>query len=512
MPSPEESHTPASHEAESSQDPSAESSKQQSREGSRPPKKRHNVRFTSGGESIDTSNKKAPFDLRDDTNPPARPRSIVRKTSSSVGRSSSPSAARATSPRRSADIAESAMRAPIPKSKPLIMRLPSNDSDSVDNDDKSEDDKSEENEDEEDEDEEAKAVGKAISQQTAQNRAERLSRMMGSHSAPGSRYASPQRPQKIVTRSPPPSPPPEGERPINLDLSGIPLERLNTRRTKFGIEDDTDEENEDATETSPLQKRKRMSRRFYARAAELVAHHKSSRMTGLFRVRAQGSPEMASGVQTPVYERDPDHYVPKPKEYREGYLSSLLKLYNEQGLGSALSHIPSGHHAITRAAHRRDSSGQSLIGSTASAATTPAQTPATSPVGSPASSGATTPKAKHQKWYHKNSQSQSTGALSDLVSSSGVFVHPMTGSSRASKVIRPKEKYKSLGTQAFDTVRGKKRKSPKNDDSLRIQIHIAETMQRQGYLIKICRALMTYGAPTHRLEGTHQHGNLLGHR
>jgi uncharacterized membrane protein YjjP (DUF1212 family) len=26
-------------------------------------------------------------------------------------------------------------------------------------------------------------------------------------------------------------------------------------------------------------------------------------------------------------------------------------------------------------------------------------------------------------------------------------------------------------------------------------------LSRQKYLIKLCRALMTYGAPTHRLEG-----------
>ena len=410
------------------------------------------------------------------------------------------------------------MRAPVPKPRPLLMRLPSSDSDSgnshnkIENDENNEDeddDEGDEDDDEGDEDEKA-VVGKAISQQTAQNRAERLSRMMASHSAPGSRNASPERPQRIFARSPPPSPPPDEGRPIRLDLSDIPLERLETRRTKFGIEDDTDEENENATEATLLQKGKKKSRRFYARAAQLVAHHTPPQLTRFFRVRAQKSPEMASGVQTPVYDRDPNDYVPRPKEYREGYLSSLLKLYNEQGVGSALSHISSGHHAVTRAAHRRDSSAQSLIGSAASEATTPAHTPRTSPAGSPTPSGASTPKAKHQKWYYKNPQSQSTGALSDLVSSSTVFAHPTTGSSQASKVIRPKAKHRPLSSQALDTVMGKK-KSHRKDDSIRIQIHIAETMQRHGYLIKICRALMTYGAPTHRLEGTYQYGSLVRH-
>lgn len=498
MPSPEESHTPASREEESSRDQSAESSKQHSREGSRPPKKRHNVRFTPGGESLDTSNKRAAFDLRDDTDPPPRPKALPRARSSTVRRSRSPSVARAKSPEKSLDIAESSARAPVPKPKPSIMRLPSSDSESGDNKSKSEDEESHEDEDEGEEDE--KAVGKAISQQTAQNRAERLSRMMGSHSAPGSRYASPQRPQRTVARSPPPSPPPEGERQMRLDLSDIQLERLETRRTKFGIEDDTDEDDEKDAETQSLKRGKNRTSRFYARAALLVAHHKSPRIPGLFRVHAGMSPDTAAGVQTPIHERDPNHYVPRPKEYREGYLSSLLKLYNEQGAGTALSHIPSGHDAITRAAHRRDSGAQSLIGSTASGATTPAQSPKTSAAGSPTSSGATTPKAKHQKWYYKNPQSQSTGALSDLVSSSTVFAQPTTGSSHASKAIRPKAKHRPLSSQALDTVMGKKKKGHKNDDSIRIQVHIAETMQRQEYLIKICRALMTYGAPTHRLE------------
>lgn len=500
MPSPEESNTPASHEEESSRDQSAESSKQHSREGSRPPKKRHNVRFTPGGESLDTSNKRAAFDLRDDTNPTPRPKPLPRARSNTVRRSTSPSAARAASPDKSLDIAESSARAPVPKPKPSIMRLPSSDSDSGENGsrtDEEEEDKEDADEGEEDE----KAVGKAISQQTAQNRAERLSRMVGSHSAPGSRYSSPQRPQKTFVRSPPPSPPPEGEKQLKLDLSDIHMESLERRRTKFGIEDDTDEDNEKDSETSSLQKGKKTASRFYRRAARSIAHQKSSRIPGLFRVHAETSP--TSGVETPMYERDPNHYVPKPKEYREGYLSSLLKLYNEQGAGIALSHIPSGHDAITRAAHRRDSGAQSLIGSTASGATTPAQTPATSPAGSQTSSGATTPKPKHQKWYYKNAQSQSTGALSDLVSSSTVFAQPTTGSSQASKAIRPKPKHRPLSSQALDTLTGKKKKGHKSDNSIRIQVHIAETMQRQGYLIKICRALMTYGAPTHRLEGVY---------
>lgn len=41
---------------------------------------------------------------------------------------------------------------------------------------------------------------------------------------------------------------------------------------------------------------------------------------------------------------------------------------------------------------------------------------------------------------------------------------------------------------------------PKLEDEIRITVHIAETLSRQRYLLKLCRALMSYGAPTHRLE------------
>ncbi len=43
-------------------------------------------------------------------------------------------------------------------------------------------------------------------------------------------------------------------------------------------------------------------------------------------------------------------------------------------------------------------------------------------------------------------------------------------------------------------------RSKKKVDEFRIKIHIAEIINRHTYLLKLCRALMTYGAPTHRLE------------
>lgn len=46
------------------------------------------------------------------------------------------------------------------------------------------------------------------------------------------------------------------------------------------------------------------------------------------------------------------------------------------------------------------------------------------------------------------------------------------------------------------------RSQPKShlEDEIHITLHIAELLSRQRYLIRLCRALMKYGAPTHRLE------------
>ena len=49
----------------------------------------------------------------------------------------------------------------------------------------------------------------------------------------------------------------------------------------------------------------------------------------------------------------------------------------------------------------------------------------------------------------------------------------------------------------------KKRKQsgkPRLEDEIRVTIHIAEIINRQRYLMQLCRSLMKYGAPTHRLE------------
>ncbi|KAL8858233.1 MAG: hypothetical protein Q9178_005245 [Gyalolechia marmorata] len=455
-------------------EPSTESSANHSRDSSRPPKPRNRVRFTPstpGGHSSDNASLPAASDSPHESDPSARPavKPLPFPRPTSLSQRSQSAGSHPVDSDPGEDIADSS----VPKqSRPgLIREQSSSDAESSEDDI---DNGLEMN---------SQAVGKRLhSQQTAQERGERLSRMMGSSSAPGSRTASPYR--HLYLYSPPPSPPPKHQRPPTLDFENIPLERLQSRRT-YGIEDENDEDDE--------QEAPKKRNPFLDAAARLVRHHSKKGLrkgkkppNQSYKVSAPPTP-LRSGQVTPIQEQRDRDYVPRPGEYREGFLSSILKLYDERGVGSVLFHAPVGNVAPSvRGRPTQDN-----------------QEP------SPASSGVSTPKAKREKWY-TNKQSASTGSLSNLsslVHSATVLAHPggspataptgENGQLQGLKPLRPQLKSRSVS--ALDTMLGRK-KGPKADDSIHIQVHIAETMTRQAYLMKMCKALMNYGAPTHRLE------------
>ncbi|KAJ5638930.1 hypothetical protein N7528_001320 [Penicillium herquei] len=136
-----------------------------------------------------------------------------------------------------------------------------------------------------------------------------------------------------------------------------------------------------------------------------------------------------------------------------GVLSQLIKLQGPQGQGRA-SRTPS----------------QSSIESTSSAATS--------------TSSGTTSKKDKPKWYKKPSHT----STSTLIGASG----SMSGASTpvSSEVM-----------SAASKRRGKQSdRKARLEDEIRVTIHIAEIICRQRYIMQLCRALMTFGAPTHRLE------------
>ncbi|KAI9712742.1 MAG: hypothetical protein M1820_001364 [Bogoriella megaspora] len=210
-----------------------------------------------------------------------------------------------------------------------------------------------------------------------------------------------------------------------------------------------------------------------AEAQRLVKTHRSN------SIPSHDTDEVIpSGYATPVEEqREVDDYVPRPARYRGGILSQLMKLYNQDGRRH------SGH-----------------LGSATS-------TPGTSPRPSPPTSGTSTPLKSFRNWYSGHRSSESTppllGKLVEGSASLGAPAQADLGQEVAKRLKqqRPPQR-RSKSNNALDYALKKMGKGGRSrlDHHIRITIHISEVIQRQRYLLKLCRALMQYGAPTHRLE------------
>jgi uncharacterized membrane protein YjjP (DUF1212 family) len=175
-----------------------------------------------------------------------------------------------------------------------------------------------------------------------------------------------------------------------------------------------------------------------------------------------------NGHATPVEVNDGQYdgvyNVPAPQQYRGSVLSQLLKLYKPTdtagpGLGASY--------------HHRNASASSAGGWTN---------------GSGSESGTTTPSRK--KWYEQN-RSQET--LSTLIGASARLANPnMSGAEQKPPPPKRWPMHRRTSSNRMSAFQQK--------EEFRITVHIAETLSRQEYIIKLCRALMLFGAPTHRLE------------
>ncbi|KAH7155966.1 DUF1212 domain membrane protein Prm10 [Dactylonectria macrodidyma] len=164
--------------------------------------------------------------------------------------------------------------------------------------------------------------------------------------------------------------------------------------------------------------------------------------------------EVNDGIYGDIYS------VPEPQHYRGGVLSQLLSLYKPPE--------PSGHN-------RNRDSVASFSGFTGQS------TPGTG-------SGSATPSRK--KWYNQN-RSQDT--LVTLVGASARLANPNTPGEDQKASGKKKPGHKRTGSSS-------RLSAFLQQEEVRITVHIAETLARQEYIIRLCRALMLFGAPTHRLE------------
>ena len=187
----------------------------------------------------------------------------------------------------------------------------------------------------------------------------------------------------------------------------------------------------------------------------------------------------SSGYATPIGEQHLiDDYVPRPAQYRGGVLSSLMKLYNPQNQPNSRQ----------------------------SASTTP--TPGGSPRHSRQNSGTSTPLTNIKQWYQSHYGGDAApsliGQFVEGTASLGAPANAGISEEVARKMKENRPMYnRTRSSNALDMAMkrmGYKSEQDKIDHQLKITIHISEVIQRQRYLLTLCRALMLYGAPTHRLE------------
>ncbi|KAF2732507.1 DUF1212-domain-containing protein, partial [Polyplosphaeria fusca] len=304
----------------------------------------------------------------------------------------------------------------------------------------------------------------------AQQRATRLARSIGAYSAsaPASRRNSTER---LITTPP---------------LENIPLRDL-----RSDIASSTTYADEDA-------EAKHARKDFLEQADKLLRHHTihnnpSIRPEDLYHSEPA---TLYSGQVTPVNEMEiTNEHIPRPSKFRTGVLGTLLKAST-----AAQNHTPSRNAKVT--GHGRNPSTGTLQQISFSGASTAAN----SPTSSPPTSGVNTPRhpqdqGKH--WYSKSANA-STSSISKLMETSSMLATPAQNSfgqemGEKYKSARPTMGKRSKSDNSISSAINKLGKS-RREEQFKIQIHLAGTLARQNYLRKLCKALMMYGAPTHRLE------------
>lgn len=226
---------------------------------------------------------------------------------------------------------------------------------------------------------------------------------------------------------------------------GMPIRRVHSQY-RMPAGDDTDDEDR----PNPSAEAHRLVRRMTQHTN--LRHRKPK---PAYQRSGQSTPERPSSWY--------DSYRPLSFSGGGGILSQLLKLQAAQNEKDGLSATD-------------DSDNGSPM---SSGATTPKSGSATP------KSGAATPKKEKVKWY-KKPHHRSTASL-------------VEASMNLSRATLPSSADVLSMTQQ---KRGKKKAYRKHrlEDEIKVTVHIAEILARHRYIMQLCRALMRYGAPTHRLE------------
>ncbi|KAF1949027.1 DUF1212-domain-containing protein [Byssothecium circinans] len=114
------------------------------------------------------------------------------------------------------------------------------------------------------------------------------------------------------------------------------------------------------------------------------------------------------------------------------------------------------------------------------------------PASQPASSGTQTPRTK-KKWYAYEKENRSQETLATLIGAAQALT------TQANPQTTPPRRRAHHRRTSSNPILSKIWKA-KEEQDIKIKLHVATILRRQQYIIRMCRALMLFGAPTHRLE------------
>ncbi|KAI0481898.1 hypothetical protein F4859DRAFT_438560 [Xylaria cf. heliscus] len=107
----------------------------------------------------------------------------------------------------------------------------------------------------------------------------------------------------------------------------------------------------------------------------------------------------------------------------------------------------------------------------------------------PGSSGTATPTRR--KWYEQDKEARSQETIAGLAAASMKLANP----NDRTPAVRKRPGHKRTTSGKLMSIMGLAR-----EEEVKIKVHVADILKRQKYIVKMCRALMLFGAPTHRLE------------
>lgn len=287
----------------------------------------------------------------------------------------------------------------------------------------------------------------------AQKRATKLSKSVGTYSAPLSRRNS---------------------------TESLPQQHIEDNRLRVPQSGIDSGANTDAEDDDPEPEHMRQAR-------QLFRQHTLRPTPAADPVELYHVPLTIDGPVTPTHELEiEDEHVPRPTKFRTGVLGTLLRASN-----AGQSDLTLPRNKAT--GHGRNTSTGTLSG---------ASTAANSPNSSPPASGTSTPRFG-KPWIRSHNQSNhSVSSISRLIESSSMLATPGQRDMSQEmdtqyKKLRPGMGKRQSSDQSITT---KAKRKARKEQEYKIKIHLAGTLARQNYLRKLCRALMMYGAPTHRLE------------